>query len=349
VDHPRDRAADRGAAPRRLVQRGLFGPIDDGDETPGGGIPAVASAEIGAELRALANALPTALRLGTSSWNFSGWRGLVYAPNAPKAQLSRHGLAAYAQHPLLRAVGIDRTFYAPIVADEFAGYAAQVPARFRFLVKGFGELLQPLRHGSSAPNPRYLDAAEFTAACVDPARAGLGERLGTLLLQFPPQGPQLVREPATFAALLRAFLLRLPRDVPYAIELRDEALLTTAYREALAAAGARHAFVVHPRMPSLARQMDYMAADGPLVLRWMLHRGRGYEAAVERYEPFDRIVDPDPEQRTAIAALAREVLRSGREVTIIVNNKAEGSSPCSVVELARALRSMSAPGDDEVG
>src|SRR5688572_32020824 len=49
--------------------------------------------------------LPSTLYLGTSSWAFEGWRGLVFAAHAPKTKLARHGLAAYADYPLFRAVG----------------------------------------------------------------------------------------------------------------------------------------------------------------------------------------------------------------------------------------------------
>ena len=58
--------------------------------------------------------LPTDIRLGTSSWFFPGWRGLVYDGVHPQVALSKQGLAAYAQIPLLRTVSLDRTFYAPI-------------------------------------------------------------------------------------------------------------------------------------------------------------------------------------------------------------------------------------------
>ena len=323
----------------RPVQRGLFGPLDE---------PAaerVLPASFPADLVRLGQRLPTDLRLGTSSWNFPGWRGLVYAPTAPKAHLSRHGLAAYAQHPLLRTVGVDRTFYAPIDAREFADYAAQVPASFRFLVKGLGELLAPQRP-DGRPNERYLDARAFAAECVAPAVDGLGERLGTLLLQFPPQARELCAEPGLFAQLLHTFLAALPADVPYAIELRDEALLTERYVEVLHATGVRHGFVVHPRMPKLARQRELVPLDGPgrgpLVLRWMLHAGFGYEAAKARYEPFDRLVDPDPDQRRAITELVLAALQQSRGMTVVVNNKAEGSSPQSVQLLAQAIAAAEA-------
>lgn len=318
----------------RPVQRGLFGPLDE-PKAPG-----VQPASFAADLVRLGQRLPPDLRLGTSSWNFPGWRGLVYAPTAKKAQLSRHGLAAYAQHPLLRTVGVDRTFYAPIEAREFADYAAQVPASFRFLVKGLGELLTPRRPDGRA-NERYLDARAFAAECVAPARAGLGEKLGTVLLQFPPQPAELRDDPRLFATLLRRFLAALPQGVPYSVELRDETLFTEPYVEALHETGVQHGFVVHPRMPPLSRQRELMPLGGPtgspLVLRWMLHQGFGYEEAKARYEPFDRLVDPAPTERHAIVELVLAALQQSRAMTVVVNNKAEGSSPCSVAQLARAI------------
>ena len=79
--------------------------------------------------------LPTDIRLGTSSWFFPGWRGLVYEGVHPQTALSKKGLAAYAQIPLLRTVSLDRTFYAPITTVEYARYAAQTPDHFSFVVK----------------------------------------------------------------------------------------------------------------------------------------------------------------------------------------------------------------------
>ena len=61
-----------------------------------------------------AAALPASIRLGTSSWSFTGWEGLVYDRKAKQSELSQHGLEAYGKHPLLRAVGIDRSYYAPV-------------------------------------------------------------------------------------------------------------------------------------------------------------------------------------------------------------------------------------------
>jgi hypothetical protein len=81
---------------------------------------------------ALATALPPLARLGTSSWTYPGWTGLVWKEEYSDAVLSKHGLAAYARHPLFRAVSVDRAFYRPLSASQYAGYAAQVRDDFRW-------------------------------------------------------------------------------------------------------------------------------------------------------------------------------------------------------------------------
>src|SRR5207248_2423970 len=111
------------------AQLDLFAPLPTPAPASGVGAAAVSPA-----IASVAHCLPSHLYLGTSSWAFPGWQGLVYDRVAAPSALARYGLAAYAQHPLLRTVCLDRTFYAPLPADDFAAYAAVVPADFRFMV-----------------------------------------------------------------------------------------------------------------------------------------------------------------------------------------------------------------------
>ncbi len=86
--------------------------------------------------------LPTDIRLGTSSWFFPGWRGLVYDGVHPQVTLSRKGLAAYGEIPLLRTVSLDRTFYAPISAVDYARYAEPGARAFQLRGQGAGDRLR---------------------------------------------------------------------------------------------------------------------------------------------------------------------------------------------------------------
>jgi uncharacterized protein YecE (DUF72 family) len=306
----------------------------------------VHSAPRSPDLVALRRQLPHSLYLGTSSWAFAGWRGLVFAADAPENQLARHGLAAYAQHPLLRTVGIDRTYYAPITADDFATYAAAVPNDFRFLVKAH-ELctLASFRatgryaQRSGETNAHFLDPTYATEHVVRPYIEGLGAKAGPLLWQFPPQHVAALGGVQRFVERLHAFLQALPRGPLYAVELRNRQLLTPSYVAALVDTGAVHCFNVHPSMPSIPQQLGHaMPAAAPaLVIRWMLHPHHHYDAAKARYQPFNRIVDDDPWHRNAIANLCLEAVAAGCPAFVIVNNKAEGSAPLTVCKLAERL------------
>ena len=307
---------------------------------------AVGAAPVSPSVMELAARLPASLRLGTSSWSFPGWDGLVYAGRLRADDLSRDGLVAYARHPLLRAAGIDRTFYAPLDAAGFARHAAQVPGDFRFLVKAsqlctFPALREGGRPGAARSNPRFLESGFARDAVVAPAVEGLGQRLGVLLFQFPPLPPAETRQPGRFAERLASFLGALPRGPPYAVEIRNRELLQPAYATALSASGAAHGFTIHPTMPPLEIQAEVLPVETQpgLVVRWMLGHGRGYEEARDLYAPFDRLAAPDPESRASIAALVARAVRAGKEGLVVVNNKAEGSSPLSIVELARAIAS----------
>jgi len=100
---------------------------------------------------------------------------------------------------------------------------------------------------------------------------------------------------------------------------------------------------VHARMPPVDEQADLFlltqpSARQPLVARWNLHAGRGYEDAKDDYFPFNRLVEEDAPSRTALARLARAAAKADRDVFITINNKAEGSAPLSVQRLGEQIR-----------
>lgn len=305
----------------------------------------VAPAEVPEEVRQLDEDLPAEIRLGGSTWSFPGWMGLVWDGKYSESKLANEGLAAYAQHPLLRGVGLDRTYYQPVEAGELADYADAAPEGFRFLVKAQEVLTvsrwpdRP-RYGEhkGKVNPLFLDHAYATDNVVAPFVEGLGKKGGALLFQFSPQDLGVVEK---FADELHDFLSALPRGPVYAIELRNREALTKAYADMLAATGAVHCHNVHPRMPDVRTQARLTGGNRPdapaTILRWLLGRGLTYEEAGRRYAPFDRMQAPDPEARKAIAELAREAHAAGRPFLGTINNNAEGCAPMSVVELVREI------------
>lgn len=292
---------------------------------------------------------PEGLWVGTSSWSFPGWSGLLYDRSYSESKLSQQGLTAYSRHPLLRAVGLDRTYYASMSSDEHRHYAEQVPEGFRFLVKAPERLTLKAfsrhpRHGALAgcDNPDFLNAQLACQEWIEPACQGLGRKLGCLLLQFSPMSLAPLGGSKGFAVALHRFLEQLPTGPVYAIEIRNRELLSLAYLQVLERLGACHCLTVHPKMPSLLQQYEMSSAIGQpmMVIRWMLGSPRiqaeewNYQAAVERYQPFNRMVDEDLDSRRQILTLWRRALEQQQQVMTIVNNKAEGCSPLSIERLA---------------
>jgi uncharacterized protein YecE (DUF72 family) len=336
------------------------GSLFDLPPAAGHGAGGVAPADIDGELQRLARRLPPSIHLGTSSWSFPGWQRIVYAGTYAEGQLARNGLAAYSRHPLLRVVGIDRSFHQPLPQQQYAAYALQVPEHFRFLVKAPALITDALLRGErgqpAAENPSFLDAALACEQFVEPALRGLGHHAGPLVFQLSPLPRRLTVDGGREVIdLLGMFLRQLPRDVDglapvYAVELRNAELLTPRFVRMLHDAGARLCVGIHAAMPAAARQaaalraMDAPASEGdewqlkgPLVVRWNLHAGLRYEEAKNRYAPFDRLLDADLITRGTLAHLAHVAIRSGQPAFIIANNKAEGSAPLTCIELARAI------------
>ena len=297
-----------------------------------------------------ASLLPPEVRIGTSSWSFPGWSGIVWASRHSRTRLAREGLAAYARHPLLRTVGLDRTYYRPLLARELAVYRDAVGPDFRFIVKAHEHLTvarfpKHVRFGSRAgtENPRFLDPTYAVEAVITPLVEGLGDRLGAIVFQFPPQSTAALGGAARIAELLECFFGALPVGPRYAAEIRNSDWLTPRYAAALRAAGAVHCVSVHPRMPSVGEQVLVAGAamKGMFICRWNLGHGLDYEAAKLRYAPFARLVAEDRPTRESLAALCTRQARRGLPAYVIVNNKAEGSAPLSVFALAECIAALS--------
>lgn len=316
-------------------------------------IPEVAN--IDASLFELANALPAHLRLGTSSWNYPGWAGLVWDQEYSETVLSRKGLFAYAKHPLFSTVSIDRSFYRPLNVAQFAEYASQVGQDFRFVVKAPSLVTDALIRDETGrgmrQNPHFLNAKEAVQMFVEPALEGLGPKLGALVFQISPlPGAWLSHMPKIIDRLHHLLktipdLKAIAPDGVLAVEVRDPQWLTPQFVNALRDTGATYCMGLHAKMPRIDEQLPILRGlwPGPLVCRWNLnpiHGAYGYEDARDAYEPYDRIIDPDMETRAALVRVIAGTAKAGENVFVTLSNKAEGSAPLSVVELAKAIRNQ---------
>lgn len=305
----------------------------------------------GDDLHALAARLPPSLRLGTSSWSYPGWQGLVWEGAHSEQTLARKGLPVYASHPLLRTVSIDRSFYRPLSASDYARYAAQVPGDFRFVVKAPSLVTDALVRSEDGrgrePNTAFLDPRLAAQEFVAPALEGLGARTGALVFQLSPLPWRLLQQLPEVLERLRALLQAQPTldqpDAVLAVEVRDSAWLApehlAQFADVLKSTGATYCLGLHPRLPPLAEQLPLLRRlwPGPLVCRWNLHPmhgPQGYEDAQRLYAPYDRIHHPDPDTHALLARTLAGVCARGQNAYVTISNHAEGCAPLTLRTLA---------------
>ncbi|MFC4505421.1 MULTISPECIES: DUF72 domain-containing protein [Streptomyces] len=155
------------------------------------------------------------LYVGTSGWQYKDWREVLYPADVPV----RRWLEEYAGQ--FATVEINNAFYRLPSRENFASWAERVPPDFVVTVKASRYLTHIKRlHDPEEPVHRLMDHA-----------AGLGARLGPVLLQLPPT---LHADPELLDTCLSCF----PAGTRVAVEPRHESWWTPAVRRVLEARGA---------------------------------------------------------------------------------------------------------------
>ena len=154
------------------------------------------------------------LYIGTSGFAYKEWKGVFYPEKTPDKKMLEH------YSTILGSVEINYTFRRFPSEASIEGWKSQASDGFRFTLKAS----QRITHFK-----RLVDVAQDVQDFV--ARAnGLGDRLGTVLFQLPPN---LAYDPEK----LNGFLAVLPSGVRYAVEFRHQSFKDDQVREALKAAG----------------------------------------------------------------------------------------------------------------
>lgn len=162
------------------------------------------------------------LWIGTSGWQYRHWRQRLY----PKGVPERRWLEHYADR--FRTVEVNNTFYHLPPRSTFEGWAERTPADFVMALKMSGYLTH---------THRLRDPEQPIQTFLDRARP-LGDKLGPILLQLPPQMRADV-------GLLRA-ALRLLASHRVAVEPRHDSWFTGGLRSVLEEEGAALCFADSP-------------------------------------------------------------------------------------------------------
>lgn len=276
------------------------------------------------------------VRVGTCSWKYPSWAGLVYS----KATGIDY-LAEYAQR--YRTVEVDQWFWTLPDIETARAYAAVVPEDFRFTIKlpnalTLTHFYRKKGEESLRENPQFLSAQLF--AEVLERLAPLSGRIGMLMLQFEYLNRQkmgsrdelLSRLSGFFAAV--APLVSTPKGPPCAVEIRNPNWLDERWFEFLGERGLGSVFLQGYYMPPVTSLYDRFGSllRGEVVVRLHGPDREGMEKASG--ERWDRIIAPRDEELAGVAAMIRDMDAHSLTVYLNVNNHYEGSAPLTIEKLA---------------
>lgn len=295
--------------------------------------------------------LPSNICFGTSSWTYPGWRGKVYkASYKNDKDLRQNCLKEYCAFPWFRTVGIDSSFYGPPRIRQLEYYASQVPKDFRWEAKVWEEITIPVygkhkRYGAKAgkTNPFFLDATSFTEKFLPPfLSASCAPHLGAFIFQFQTFSGELGHTPQLFFEELDKFFCKIPKELNYAVEIRNPSFLSPEYFEVLNRHKVTHCFNHWSFMPGLKQQMKAAADAGGIQADFFLARiltplGVNYASAVKKFSPYDKLLEPIPKMREDVLRLAKRGIELNKKVYILVNNRAEGYAPGTIEALGKNI------------
>ena len=271
------------------------------------------------------------VRAGTSGWQYRDWREVLYPPGLPQRRWLDYYAGRYG------TVENNGTFYRLPEPETFAGWQARTPDGFLMAVKAS----RYLTHVRRLRNPAEPVARLMRAA------AGLGDRLGPVLLQLPPDLPA---DPDALDGCLAEFG-RFPEDA-------DPGSAQGRRRGTAGQPGRRIRVAVEFRHPSWqADEIRQVLQRHRAALCWADRRGRAvtplWRTADWGYLRFhEGMARPWPRYgQQALRSWARRVAETwpgDADIFVYFNNDQGGAAPrdaAAFASIARRAGLAAAPAD----
>jgi uncharacterized protein YecE (DUF72 family) len=212
--------------------------------------------------------------IGTSSWKYAGWRGMLYDDaryvwrgRFSQSRFERRCLAEYAE--VFKTVSVDATFYKLPDAQFWNEFAPEVSPDFLFSLKVTDEItvktfpqLPRFESRAGKPNPNCLNASLFASAFLAPCEP-FKKNVGLLIIEFSRFYPGDFARGRDFVEVLDRFLAEIPRGWRYGVEIRNREFLRDEYFTVLRRHGVAHIYNSWTDMPPVAEQSAIPASRAP--------------------------------------------------------------------------------------
>ena len=287
------------------------------------------------------------LKIGTCSWKYPSWSGLVYSK--PKGI---NYLQEYSRN--YGTVEVDQWFWSlfdgsPVALPKSATveeYVQSVPEDFKFTVKVPNSITLTHYYKKAGDrtlktNPNFL-SIELFQDFLD-RLAPMHPYLDVLMFQFEYLNKKKMTSQMEFLRKLDDFFSSAPQGFACALEPRNPGWLDGAYFKFVEERNLAHVFIQGYYMPDITgiywKHKENI--KNTTVIR--LHGPNRLDIERKTGEKWAHIVNPRDDEIARVVEMIDDLLSRGVGVALNVNNHYEGSSPLTIEKLKRMLDSKGLP------
>ncbi len=276
------------------------------------------------------------LRIGTCSWKYESWKGLVYSSNCVNY------LEEYSRK--YNTVEIDQWFWSlhdikkvslpeEKIVDE---YVNSVPENFKFTIKIPNSITlthfysnkktEPLKK-----NPYFLSNELFNKFLI--SIDTMKTKTGILMFQFEYLNKLKMSGQKEFIQRFEKFISGVDRSFEYGIEIRNPNYLNKDFFEFLKRNGLRMVFLQGYYMPDVWSVFDKYkeTIEKCVVIRLHGSDRKGIEEKSKNI--WNKILEPKDEEIKKLLELLRYLEQNEVDVYLNVNNHYEGSAPLTIEKI----------------
>jgi len=284
------------------------------------------------------------IRIGTCSWKYDSWKGLVYSENVGKNYLPQ-----YSNH--FDTVEIDQWFWSLFGENKVVlpnpnvvkSYAEAVPEEFKFTIKipnsiSLTHFYQKDKSKPLQPNPYFLSIELFEnfLNILKPMQS----KIGMLMIQFEYLNKQKMKSQSEFQQIFDEFIKYVDKQIPIAIEIRNPYYLNKNYFDFLNSNNLSpvllQGYYMNPIFDTY--QKHFSQINKPVVIR--LHGPDRSEIEKKSKGIWNEILEPKDDEISRITKIVNDLDKKFLDVYVNVNNHYEGSAPRTIQKIKDQLNTI---------
>ncbi|MBA4251133.1 MAG: DUF72 domain-containing protein [Chlorobiaceae bacterium] len=281
------------------------------------------------------------IRIGTCSWKYESWQGLIYSNSKEINYLSEYSSQ-------FNTVEIDQWFWSLHSKDKITlpkqkdveTYFNSVPEDFKFTIKipnsiTLTHFYKDSKNEKHISNPNFL-SPELYELFLEKISL-MKKKVGMLMFQFEYLNKDKMSSQLEFIDRFENFLTQINRELEIGIEIRNPNYLNQNYFEFLKRNNVHHVYLQGYYMPSIfdvGKEQIKFLTDFAVIRLHGTDRNKIEELTNNNW---NKIVVPRDEELSRVAKMIKYFFAKKVNLYVNVNNHYEGSAPLTINKIKKLL------------